>query len=540
MSTRAPRLCCSPALRLRSVISALMLVGAASFTTGCGSSGSMSEPPAPTLTGNTSVTVMLTGMANDQLAEFDLGFQSITLTSQSGKTATLLSLPTSGPAVGAEFMHINGLAEPLVTASIPQDIYTSATVSLSGAEFVCVDLSVAGAGGQGTLDTSVFDDLGMPASAVTVTLPSPITVTGTSMGISLDLLVSQSATYSSCYDQNGIYSYSITPTFNLTALTLSSSPTTAANGRVTGLDGQITAIGTAGSNITLSIPDAEGARPISVTFGGHTVYQGVNNFSALASGMFVDIDGTIQSDGSLLATRVAVEDSSAADVLRGPVTQVAPSVSAFLMMPREHQGSSYVGGSEFYNSGDAALKVSGQITNLASLPFVPSFTTSNMVPGQEVYISVAAIPTDGSYPVATTMTLMPQTINGTVIASSQSGNFTDYTVSLASYDLFPMLAVQPNQTTVENNPSQVEVYVDSNTQLLNAQRLAAGSTLRFYGLVFNDNGTLRMDCAQVNDGVPETTASSAAQEMRLEKGTVQQIGREGSGSLQQVVSMIRR
>jgi hypothetical protein len=27
--------------------------------------------------------------------------------------------------------------------------------------------------------------------------------------------------------------------------------------------------------------------------------------------------------------------------------------------------------------------------------------------------------------------------------------------------------------------------------------------LRFYGLVLNDNGTLRMDCAQVNDGVAE-------------------------------------
>jgi hypothetical protein len=33
---------------------------------------------------------------------------------------------------------------------------------------------------------------------------------------------------------------------------------------------------------------------------------------------------------------------------------------------------------------------------------------------------------------------------------------------------------------------------------------AAGSTLRFYGLVFNDQGVLRMDCAQINDGVPLT------------------------------------
>jgi hypothetical protein len=130
---------------------------------------------------------------------------------------------------------------------------------------------------------------------------------------------------------------------------------------------------------------------------------------------------------------------------------------------------------------------------------------------------------------------MPQTINGTVAGSSTSGNFTDYTVSLASYDLFPMLAVQPGQT-VENNPSQVEVYVDSNTQMLNTQALATGNTLRFYGLVFNDNGTLRMDCAQVNDGVPFSPPPSASQQAHMEKGAVQQVRRENSAT-QQVISV---
>jgi hypothetical protein len=63
--------------------------------------------------------------------------------------------------------------------------------------------------------------------------------------------------------------------------------------------------------------------------------------------------------------------------------------------------------------------------------------------------------------------------------------------------------VQPGQTTLLTNPNQVVVYVDSNTLQLNTLPLGVGSVLRFNGLVFNDNGTLRMDCAQVNDGVPE-------------------------------------
>ena len=128
--------------------------------------------------------------------------------------------------------------------------------------------------------------------------------------------------------------------------------------------------------------------------------------------------------------------------------------------------------------------------------------------------------------------------DATVTGSATSGNFTDYTVTLAPYDLFPALAVQQGQTTLLNNPSQVEVYVDSNTQMLNTQPLAAGGTLRFYGLVFNDNGTLRMDCAQVSDGVAFTPQPSASQQAHMEKSAVQQIRRQNSGSLQQSISVI--
>jgi hypothetical protein len=74
---------------------------------------------------------------------------------------------------------------------------------------------------------------------------------------------------------------------------------------------------------------------------------------------------------------------------------------------------------------------------------------------------------------------------------------------LAAYNLFPDLAVQAGQTTLRTNPSSVVVYVDTNTQLLDTKPLALGSVLRFNGLLFNDSGTLRMDCGQVNDGAAE-------------------------------------
>jgi hypothetical protein len=134
----------------------------------------------PQFSGNTLVTVALSSTANDQVSALDLQFQSLTLTSQSGKTATLLSAPASGPGVGAEFMHINGAAEPLITASIPQDTYTSATISLSFGEFVCVAFGPVD--GEQTLGVTTYDN-NVPASTVTLTLPLPLTVTGTSMAL---------------------------------------------------------------------------------------------------------------------------------------------------------------------------------------------------------------------------------------------------------------------------------------------------------------------------------------------------------------------
>ena len=537
MSSPAPLRQSDGTSRLRFFLSALILLTAAVMS-GCGSSGSMSGPSGPTLSGNTLVTVVLSSTANDQFVQFYTQLQSLTLTSQSGKTVTLLASQSLQQDFNfTEFIHVNGGANPLLTLSIPQDVYTAATATIGYAQFTCVSL-VPGGG----LYSNTMSYGQTPNANVTVDLPSPITVTGNSMVLSLDMLVLQSANYSgSCY-VNGVPQYSITPTFNLTPLAVSSQPTNANNGKVTGLDGEITAMATAGSGMTLSLPFQEGSRTITVSANSGTVYQRISGFSSLAVGTFVDMDGALQADGSLLATRIEVEDPSAVNVQTGPLLQVVADPPLITFYGIEQQGPSsanLIGGAPF-SFPDTVFQISGQLTNLQDLPFAAAFNASNMVAGQNVYLTAPVMATSGGYPYteASTITLIPQTIDGTVLGSSTSGNFTDYTVSLASYDLFPTLAVQQGQTTLLTNPSQVEVYVDSNTQTLNSLPLTVGSTLRFYGLVFNDNGTLRMDCAQVNDGVDFVAQPSASQQAHMEKGTVQQTRREGSNLLQQTISVV--
>ena len=43
--------------------------------------------------------------------------------------------------------------------------------------------------------------------------------------------------------------------------------------------------------------------------------------------------------------------------------------------------------------------------------------------------------------------------------------------------------------------------MDTDTVMLTSSAPAPGDTLRFYGLVFNDHGALRMDCARISPGV---------------------------------------
>jgi hypothetical protein len=468
------------------------------MATGCGSSGT--TPTTPEFSGNTSVTVMLASAANDQVTAFDLAFQKLTLTSQSGKTVTLLS--SQGPA---ELMHLNAGIEPLTTVTIPQDIYTSAEVTLGSAVFVCI-AQVPG-GGLGTANYSTINQ------SPTVSLPSPITVTGASIALLLNMQVSSSAVFPTCWTTPAFAGFSMTPTFNLTPLILSASPTNSANGKVSGLLAAVASVGATPSSFTLTIAGGPaGTRTLSASSSSATVFQGISGAAALSPGMFLNLDGAIQSDGSLLATRIEVEDSSAINDSSGPVMFVDNVVPGVELYGRTELGSLLIIngnsgiylGTPYFDFDSAVFQISDQFTNLQTLPFVPSFNASNIVSGQNVDITSGNFMLVGGVgTAANTITLIPQTINATVVSSQQAGNFTDYAVSLASYDLFPTLAVQQGQTTLLNNPSQVEVYVGSDTQKLNAQALAPGSTLRFYGLVFNDNGTLRMDCAQVNDGVAE-------------------------------------
>jgi hypothetical protein len=477
---------------------------AAGMAAGCGAGSKLASGggfgPVPGET--TQVTLVASSAGNDRLVRFGLTLNSLSLTNEAGTSVPVISTPQQ-----VEFMHLNGSAEPLLTVSVPQDVYTSATATVGGASFTCAAQNPS----DDSDTTATYAYGATPNSQVTVHLPEPLTVDGITMALSLEMLVSPSASFpSTCY-YSGIAQYSITPTFNLAAMTLAAEPTDPTNGKLVALEGLWASAGAEAGSFTLAAADGS---PLGTTMkttwsvktNSSTAYQGIGSAGGLTAGMAVDLDGMLQADGSVLATRVAVPDADTTNLVvnTGPLMLVASSVPVLNQVNREAEGSlEFIDGWPVYNFGNAKFATWGGILNVASLPFPASFDAANMVPGQLVAITshVTAVGRYPTYAPATVVTLMPQTINGTVLAEGTAGAFTTYTVGLQPYDLFPQFAVQGGQTTLLTNPMQVVVYADQNTQMANSGSQTVGSVLQFTGVIFNNNGTLRMDCIRVAEGV---------------------------------------
>jgi hypothetical protein len=326
----------------------------------------------------------------------------------------------------------------------------------------------------------------------------------------LDLQVSTSGTFTA-FAFGQPETYAITPTFTLAAV----SPTPQSPVKITGVDGSVTSVNSTNSSFSLMVgyginnptyPDGE---TFTVTTNASTVYQGIGNFSTLAAGTIANLDLSLQPDGSFLARRIQVDDPNATNVQSGPLGTVYSTQGIINELGRTNQefNQNTIPGSTVMSysfDSTTAFKLSGETAVPSNLPFPAMFDSSHMFAGQNVSVASQVILTSGGKQThATAITLKPQTINGTITAVSSSGAFTVYTVLLEAFDLFPTLTVQPGQTTALQNPSSVEVFVDSNTQILSSKSIAPGTGFRFHGLVFNDSGTGRMVCSQVYDGVPD-------------------------------------
>jgi hypothetical protein len=418
------------------------------------------------------VPILITDAPSDQLVSFSLTINSVVLTDTAGKTASVLTTPTT-----IEVTHLNGIQAPLVTAKIPADTYVSATISFSNPQITYID---------STTKLPVVASPVLATTSYTATAPSPVTISNSSTSLLIDLLAGQSVAISGS-------TVTVSPVFAIKPVPPSSvAPPPGRNG--TGMEHKGTVVSASGTTLVVQPPS--GAN-ITFTTDSSTVYQGVSGLSALTAGQLVEIDFTVRTGGVLLATRVELEPAPPAgqqqNRLEGPVTSVGTGSFKMALMQGLGPVVSPTATGNIYTvnfTTSTVFAAAPQFASLTALPFTPTFTAATLKAGQAVGVTASSI--SGTTATATNVYLIPQTLSGTVSAITTSGSWKVYTLTLTSGSAFATLS----------GATTVTVYTNSATTPMATSTIAVGSTLRFNGLVFNNGGSFAMVAGCSPDGDP--------------------------------------
>ena len=483
-------------------IPAILIVGCGSSPSGSASGSGTGSGSGPIAGESTTVAIQLSSTANDEFIHFGMEINSISLTNKAGLTIPIFNTPTN-----VDFILANGNAAPFATVKVPQDVYTSAAVSVSNPGFSNVSMD-----NQGEIYFNT-DAYGYTPTSPVVTLVSPITVMGSSMGVILNLQASQSGSYTGL--QPNQTAYKINPTFNLSSFTIPAEPTTPLDGKCFGIAALVTAVDTASNSITVDLPGNRltGIPTLDVALNSATVFQGIASASALSPGTLVNMDIVLQPDASYSATRIEVDDTTATDVVTGQLVEVNPSYNGYISSTATQQvgvnlSVQGVGmGTPYMYASSTKFQTAARFSNMSNLPFNANFSATTLAAGQMVSVGSTTFSLRYPYTMPTSITLVPQTINGTVtsVGSGSGIDYAVYSVQLAPYDLIVQMnsAAGAQVNTHLPNANTVNVYVDSKAALFNSTPLDVGGAFRFTGLLFNDSGVLWMVCDLVNDGVAQ-------------------------------------
>ena len=447
---------------------------------GCSGSSAGSSTTSTTAA-TTSVQMNIGDSPADWMLAFSMNIASMTLTGANG-TTTVVSSSTP-----TEMMHLMGSMQPLTLMSIPQGTYTGASITIGSASVMYMDP---------TTKSVVQSTISGPMTG-NVTFGTPVTVGSTPMSMGFDLNLASSVTQSGS-------SLSMTPVFTMTSSTqTASNPMDFANGAIYQMMGSVSSV----SGSTFTMTSMQAAKSMSFTTNSSTTFTGTSaSMSAMASGTMVLVDASLQTDGTLLASRVQSMGGSGGVMSGGMVTVVAgtPATSIDMTM---HNGTG-TGMMSSYLAAGAAVTLNSSTTyqmdtdqvSMTGLPFTPVFDASHVYAGQSVLpIGTGSMMSGGmgsgmmsSNSMAGTMTaselmLEPQSLTGTAGAAISSGTATSFTLTLPADSAFTSLT----------GATSILVYQQQQTVVAGSATIASGTSVHGMGLLFYDGGQWKMVAARI-------------------------------------------
>ncbi len=462
---------------LIAVGAALALVG---MLTACGSGSSATTNPTPTPESKTAVQVNMGDSPADWMLAFSMNITSMTLTGSNGSTSVVSS------STPMEMMHLMGTMQPLAMVNVPQGTYTGASITIGSATVMYMDP---------TTKSPVQTTISGPMTG-NVTFSSPITVGSTPMAMGFDLDLASSVTTAS----GG--TLTMNPVFHVTSGTQGSgNAMDPADGGIQQMMGSVSSV----SGNSFVMTSMQATQNFTFSTNSSTQFEGTS-MSSMANGMLVIVDATLQSDGSLMATRVQSMMNSGGVMGGGIITAVTGSPATALTLVMQNgagtgmMSSDFAAGATADLGGSTTYQIDEDNVDMAGLPFTPIFDASHIYVGQTIMpISSSGMMSGGmgggmmgGSPLAGTITasevlLEPQGLTGTSTAAISSSATTSFTLTLPSDSAFTTLT----------GATSVTIFQQQQTTVTGSAPIASGSSVHAFGLLFFDAGQWKMVASRI-------------------------------------------
>lgn len=412
---------------------------------GCGSSNSSSSSQnSNSNSQNGSVFVTGEDAPASSVVGFNVTIDSMTL-NNSTTTASAISSPET-----VDFARLMGLRTLLGFNAIPQGTYTSVTFTFENTNPAPVIsyLSLPNPPSSGTPSVQTMTG---SFSKTTVTVPFPTSaplVVGPNglAGLHIDLDVEDSLATS-----NGQITGTINPVINVSSVSASSEV-----GQITDFTGNVVSTSSSSNSFQMQGPYGV-SRTIDVN--SSTQYNGSNSLGTLTANAIVSVIGTVQADGSLLATYVELITTDQA-FISGRILAVNPSsgpVTSVTMWVGEEVGTSGVIPVDTVQTINLSAVTNYEICFFDNWLTTEVFNSSSLVVGQRIFIGGTV---SGGVFTPDMVSLRRQGVYGGLVASSVTvtggsgsnlGNFQMQNDLLMSYSAGgPFMVYTGNLTTFEN------------------------------------------------------------------------------------------
>lgn len=371
-----------------------------------------------------------------------------------------------------EMRHLMGTMQPLAMTNIPQGTYSMATLTISSASVTYIDPVTK----QPVQKT-------MPGMTKSINFSPPVMVGSTPMTMNFEMDLGQSLST----DSGGNMTFNPVLAMNMGTPGNGQGPE---NGGMDHMIGSVT--GVTGSSFTMSM--MQGLPSITVMTNSGTQFENMNGMSGLSTSMMIEVDANMQSNGSLMATRVdsVLSGMSGGMMAEGLVDSTTGNPPTQLSMIADNgtgngMMGSYLGGNLLVNvTPSTSYSFDANGVNLQNLPFAPAFNSSSLAKGQRVDPESGGSMMSGGTISATRLTLEQQGLSGTV-ASYASGSPASFVLTLSADNAFTSIT----------EASTITVFQQPDTQLRGVTSIGNGASVQVRGLLFFDAGSYKLVATRI-------------------------------------------